>query len=60
MGREQGSTPRPPELNENPSLRIREKLGHALGKPLKSRNENGLVLLLGGSCVADMLLMLSA
>ena len=24
-GREQGSTPRPPELNENPSLRIREK-----------------------------------
>ena len=23
--REQGSTPRPPELNENPSLRIREK-----------------------------------
>ena len=25
-GREQGSTPRPPELNENPSLRIRENL----------------------------------
>ena len=24
-GREQGPTPRPPELNENPSLRIREK-----------------------------------
>ena len=23
--REQDSTPRPPELNENPSLRIREK-----------------------------------
>ena len=25
MSREQGSTPRPPELNKNPSLRIREK-----------------------------------
>ena len=26
-GREQGSTPRPPELSENPSLRIPEKWG---------------------------------
>ena len=28
--REQGSTPRPPELNENPSLRIRENNGLVL------------------------------